>query len=364
MRRLSYLARSLTDNRIRSFDDTINTLSEGIKWTWACRILDHINNYKLDTCSATEPKVGDLVLVRVEKIGNHEKIVTINNKRLRIYVGDLLVGVFGNRYATDAFEGEVNGLQHLSILTAAGMIGTVKSKYKEIGEPTRVSSIGFLNDEKGHRINLKELKFYKSLPKSQIKNLIVVVGTRMNSGKTMSAIKLIKGFSEKGLKIAACKLTGSVSNRDQDEMRSAAAKFIIDFSDYGFPSTYLCTKEELIDLFNTMLSDMEKINPDVIIMEMADGILQRETAMLLKDPSIKRMIKGIVLTAESTSSALYGVEKLKKLNYNVIAVSGVITSSPLSVREFKEHSEIQVGSSIGSGKELVDIVSSFIDVER
>ena len=342
----------------------IDTLSDSIRWSWACRILGNVNDYRVNTSSVSQPKVGDLALVKIEEIGNHSKIMTINNKRLRIYVGDLFVGVFGNRYASDAFEGVADDLHNLSLLTAGGMIGTVKSKHREIKNPTRVSLVGFISNGEGQKINLKELKFHESVPKSQIKNLIVVVGTKMNSGKTTSSTKLIKGFSEKGVRVAACKLTGSVSHRDQDEMISAAATDVIDFSDYGFPSTYLCPKQELIDLFFTMLSDVEKMNVDVTIMEIADGILQRETVMLLEEPSIKQMIKGIVLTAECAPSALYGVEKLKKLNYNVIAVSGTMTSSPLSVREFREHSEISVGSSKGSGKELVNIVKSFIDKER
>lgn len=336
----------------------INTSSEGIKWSWACRILESAG-YQIDN-SFIEPKVGDLVLVQVEQIGYHRSIVTTDNKKLRIYVGDLLVGVFGNRYATDALEGEVNGLHNLSILTAGGMIGTIKSKHSDFGKLTNVSFVGFLNDEKGQKINLKELKFHQSLPQNQINRLIIVVGTGMNTGKTTTSSKLIKGLSVQGFKIAACKLTGSVSNRDQDEMRSASAQSIIDFSDYGFPSTYLCTKEELLSLFNTMLADLEKANPDLVVMEIADGILQRETAILLSDPSIKRMVKGVLLTSESAPSALYAVENLKKLGYNVIAVSGKMTSSPLSVKEFTEHCKVQVCSSVDSGKQLADIVSKYI----
>jgi hypothetical protein len=271
------------------------------------------------------------------------------------------VGVFGNRYATEAFEGEVDNVDDLCILTAGGMIGTLKSRHCEIAKPTTISFIGFLNDERGQRINLKELKFHKSLPSSQIKNLILIVGTGMDSGKTTTSSKLIKGLSEREFRISACKLTGSVSNRDQDEMRSASAKRIIDFSDYGFPSTYLCSKEELKDLYNTMLSEMEKINPDVILMEIADGILQRETYMLLADQSIKKMIKGVLLTAENALSALYATDLLQKLGYNIIAVSGAITSSPLSIREFRENSQIPVASSADSGIELLDIFTKFIE---
>ncbi|HSB56460.1 MAG TPA: hypothetical protein VLD38_01430 [Nitrosopumilaceae archaeon] len=343
---------------VQSLEHRISNLAGEIKWSWACRILEDAD-YNIDAL-VIKPKPGDLVVVKVESNGYHNSIMTVNNKKLRIYVGDLLVGVFGNRYAADAFEGEVNGLEDLSILTAGGMIGTLKSRHQEIKKPTNVSFLGFLTDERHQKINLKELKFHISQPKGKIKNLILAVGTGMNSGKTTSSSKLIRGLSTSGFKVAACKLTGSVSNRDQDEMRSASAKSVIDFSDYGFPSTYLCTRKELIDLFGTMLSDAENSDPDVIVMEIADGLLQRETAMLLADPLIKNNVKGVLLAAESATSALYGIDKLKNLGYSIIAVSGAITSSPLYVREFKENSPVPVIPSTGEAEELVETVKDFI----
>jgi Domain of unknown function (DUF1611_C) P-loop domain len=349
----------------------IQDVVHSIKWSWACRVLD-CGNYKLHSYASSNvvinnPKIGDVAVVCVERIGNHTSVVTTDNKKLRVYVGDYIVCVFGNRYATDAFEGEVIGTEDLSLLTAGGMIGTVKSKhFHDVKNPTRVSFTGYLVKEDDKRINLKQLKFIINRPThdAEIKNLIVAVGTGMNSGKTTAARMLIRGLSEKGLKIAACKLTGSVSNRDQDEMRSASAKCIIDFSDYGFPSTYLATKQELIDLFNTMLATLGKLNPDVVIMEIADGILQRETNMLLTDSYIKKKTKGIVLAAESAPSALYGVEYLKNLGYTIIAVSGAMTSAPLFVREFQQHSKIHVASSVKLGKDLVSSVTAFINQSK
>lgn len=332
---------------------------EAFKWSWACRVLDRFN-YNLN--SSTElPRVGDLGLFRVKSIGYHGTIVCVDNKKLRIYEGDQFVGVFGNRYATDALEGEVVGLENLSLLTAAGMVGTVKSKHRGFGKTTDLEFIGYLSDDLGRRVNLKELKFQKMNAVTKPKNLIVVVGTGMNSGKTTSARLLIKALSDKNLKVAACKLTGSVSNRDQDEMRSAAAETIVDFSDYGFPSTYLCPKQELLDLFNTMASDLAKSDPDLIIMEIADGILQRETAMLIEDPLIQDATKGIILSADSSTSALYAAEILKKAGNNIIAVTGSITSAPLFVNEFRQASDIPVLPSFKSGDKLADAVISFIN---
>src|SRR5260370_37864990 len=112
------------NNQIISFNDASN---EDIRWTWACRVLDN-NRYKVNT-SRTTPKVGNLALVRVGQVGRHNSIMTTNNKKLRIYENDLIVGVFGNRYATNAFEGEVDNVVDLCILTAGGMIGTLKSRH-------------------------------------------------------------------------------------------------------------------------------------------------------------------------------------------------------------------------------------------
>ena len=331
----------------------LKELRDNVKWSWACRIINSSDNYLIDTNSQQlKPNVGDVALLRIEELGYHKSLVISNNKRSRLYEGDIFVGVFGNRYATQYLEAVVENTANLSILTASGMVGTVKSKHKDFGKITNLSFIGFLTFEGGQKVNLKiqksnEIISYSSgfSPSSYSKDaikkhLLVVVGTGMNSGKTTTASKLIKGFSNMGIKVAACKLTGSVSNRDMDEMLSASANTFIDFSDYGFPSTYLCSKEELLDLFNTMIITLEKTNPDIIIMEIADGILQRETTMLLKEVSIKNLITWIIVTAESPLSALYAVENLSMAGYNILSVAGTMTSSPLFIKEFQKNSKI------------------------
>jgi hypothetical protein len=333
--------------------------TDGVKWSWACRILPH-ETYRVDPSQSVEPHVGDIAVVKVEQVGHHAAMMNVNNRKLRLYRGDLIVGVFGNRYATDAVEAEVSGFRDLSLLTSAGMIGTVRSKHQDFGKSTTISFVSFLNGAGGRRVNLKELRSFNPSPESRVDNLIAIVGTGMNCGKTTCVSKLVKQLCDDGLKVGACKLTGSVSNRDQDEMRSAYANATLDFSDYGFPSTYLATREELLSLFKAMMSDLAKSNVDLVVMELADGVLQRETAMLLSEARIKEALKGIVLTADSAPAALYAVDKLKKLGHRIIAVSGRLTSSPLFVKEFQKNSTVEVGSSADTGKELADIVTKFV----
>ncbi len=347
--------------RFASEPISVQTDVPPMQWSWACRKLRPNSSVLLEDFDSPPPSVGDVALVRVEKTGFHKYLITADNRRLRLYPGAHFTGVFGNRYASDAYEAAVHGLDNLNMLTAAGMIGTVMSKHDAMAEPTEISLVGFLGAEEGTRLNLKQRLFRPTPTRRPPRNLVYIVGTSMNAGKTTTATRLIRGLCDLGLNVAACKLTGSVSNRDQDELAAAASQDVIDFSDFGFPSTYLCSKEELMELFHTMLAEVSSDDPDVVIMELADGLLQRETAMLLAEPEIKRAARGLVLSAESALSALWGTERLRQLGYQVVAVSGKFTSSPLAMREYSENdSVIPVLSSVGKAEELCARIRSFL----
>ena len=343
---------------------TLTTEATLPRWSWACRIMDPGATQLISRPMGYVPAAGDLAVVQVEEMGYHERITTQDNLRLRIYPGDCIVGVFGNRYATDAYEGEVDGLDNLSLLTAGGMIGTVRSRHRSVKRPTRVRFLGYVANAAGQVLNLKAAAFQKVAPIQSPRNLVAVVGTGMNAGKTTSCVKLIKALSQQGLRVAACKLTGSVSNRDQDEMRSASAAQVLDFSDFGFPSTYLCGKQELLDLYRSMMAGLETANADVTVMEIADGILQRETAMLLEDENLRQQLSGVVLAADNALSARYAVSRLESLGHRVLAVTGVLTSSPLCMREFAEIAATPVATSAGDATELGETVAATLNLLR
>jgi len=332
-----------------------------IHWSWACRKVDTSARIRLEESASPAPVAGDVALVRVESTDFHKHITTAENRRLRLYPGAQFVGVFGNRYAAAAFEAEVQGTANLNMLTGAGMIGTVKSKHYQVAEPTRLSLVGFLRDTNGGRLNLKQRLFHPTPERRLPRNLIYIVGSGMNSGKTTTAARMIKSLCNLGIDVAACKLTGSVSNRDQDEMTAAGEHPVIDFSDFGFPSTYLCPKEELLQLFYAMMNELAPRDPDVVLVELADGLLQRETAMLLSTPEIQKASRGVILAAGGSLSALWGVDRLRRLGHTVVAVSGKFTSSPLSMREFTENdSNIPVASSADNGDELAVRVQAML----
>lgn len=338
-------------------------LEQTVKWSWACRSLPKGDAYQV-LPDPLPPRVGDVAVVAVAGLGHHTRINTADHGKLPLYAGDRMLGVFGNRYATDAYEAEVDGLDHLHQLTDAGMIGTVRSRHTDTKSPTRLRFVGYLADTGGERVNLKERGHAPATPTAQRGRLVAVVGASMNSGKTTSAAKLINGLATAGHRVAACKVTGSVCQNDRNELLAAGACAVRDFSDYGFPSTYLAAEGELIDLFHRMTADVGADRPEFVVMEIADGLLQRETDLLLRHPAVRRLLSGVVLAAPCASSALFGVHHLQQMHLPVVTVTGRITNSPLFVGEYQARSAVPVCPSVGSGEALAAAVTTHCQVAR
>ena len=226
----------------------------GVKWSWACRGLSP-EELPGKCCLLPDnlpPRIADVVLVRVERVGHHGRIDTQSGGRLRLYKGDYVAGVFGNRYATDVYEGRVRNLERLHLLSGSGLIGTVVSRQRDVSLPTTVSFLGYLANGSGLRVNTRELFFHPLICETP-PSLILVVGTGMNTGKTTVTRKILRGLVSHGVKAAGCKLTGTASPRDLREMHSTGPVHAMDFSDCGLPSTSRATPDELLQLLHTML---------------------------------------------------------------------------------------------------------------
>jgi hypothetical protein len=329
--------------------------SIGLTTTWVSRLLDQ-GRCLVDTASDEAPAPGDLALFRVTAIGYHAFVITGDNERLRLRVGDTFIGVFGHRSAAETFEGEVAGTGDLSLLTAGGMVGTLTARHANVSRATSVTFRGFLNDERGRRINTKRA-FRPAEPVFCPRNLVLVIGTGTRTDNLPTASMLIRRLTDAHVGVAAVSVAGDVSHRAETEMRAAGAAAVVDFSDYGFPSTARCSGDELVGLFHTALADVEHARADVVVMDIEGGLLQREPDLLLRSRAVKRLTGGVVLTADSPAAALYGTDWLTRLGYVVIAVAGAMTSSPLLVREFQARSSLPVAAGGDAASALAHIVT-------
>ena len=92
----------------------------------------------------------------------------------------------------------------------------------------------------------------------------------------------------------------------------------------------------------TLISELSQASVDTIIIEVADGVLQRETQQLISSPTFKRLVDNVVFAAGDALGAINGVQLLLNKNLNVTAISGAMTASPLACRECSAVVELPV----------------------
>ena len=98
------------------------------------------------------------------------------------------------------------------------------------------------------------------------------------------------------------------------------------------------------------------------LIEIADGLLQRETRLLLESPIVRERVRGVVMAATCASSAIYGLDQLEALGHQVVTVSGIITNSPLFMRELMSLRETAISSSAGDGEEVAQAVLHHLEL--
>jgi hypothetical protein len=179
----------------------------------------------------------------------------------------------------------------------------------------------------------------------------------MNSGKSMAASACCWALSTLGYNVRGAKITGTASLKDILHMNDAGAGHYADFSYLGFPSTYKLSLEELLFIFNSI--DLKYANNpnNFWVVELADGVIQRETAMLLSSPEIQSRIHKLIFCASDAFGAIGGLRVMKE-QFNLIpdAISGICSSSPLFIKELSDYSQIPVFSSVDINVDLIQSI--------
>ena len=306
---------------------------EEAKWAYTTRRVDRHQDFQL-LQGALTPGAGDLLLARVNELGQHKRLELTTSRRATLFEGDEIVIAYGNRYAPDQFEGIVpSGLGACRLVAAGGVAARFLNRHNNIKQATRITPIGLLADQDGQRINLSRYR----LPRRELLDgkplVLAVAGTSMNSGKTTSCANLVKGMVRRKLKVAAAKFTGTGAGADYRTLVDAGANPVFDFLDAGYVSTYQLNKPQLLDIVMTLGSEMTVNSPDIIVLEVADGLLQRETSALFAMPEFNNWIDGVIFAANDSLGAQSGVAWMSARRLPLIGITGVLTSSPLGRRE-------------------------------
>ena len=112
---------------------------------------------------------------------------------------------------------------------------------------------------------------------------------------------------------------------------------------------------------------MSQAGSGVNLVEVADGIYQRETSQLIESVRFRESLDGVLFAASDAMGAAMGVEHLQQRGYNVLAVSGRITRSPLAVREAQRSTGLPVlgiaelGDPVAAAQLLGLTLPAFVD---
>jgi molybdopterin-guanine dinucleotide biosynthesis protein len=279
------------------------------------------------------PHSGDLVLATVHELGKHQRIEQPNGRRALMLPGDEIIVCYGNRYAPDQFEALLpDDLGLCNLVAGGGLASREVNRNERMTPPTKIQPIGLIGDKYGNPLNIFDYRIQteeKELPA----NIVLVVGTSMNAGKTYTAASLVRGLKQSGYRAAGIKATGTGSGGDLWRMKDLGAELVLDFTDAGFSSTYKIPDDQIEQGLLTLLRNAKSRNCDFAVVEIADGLQHKETAILLNSEILRTAASGVVFAAYDSLGAKAGVQWLNELGYRVFAISGKIAQSPLAMRE-------------------------------
>ena len=274
----------------------------------------------------------------LEEKPHYNQVECIDGVFRTVRKGDILVGALGERQALKGYSGKiprhVESGDWLNILNLGGIIGKSMSEPPELGPALRVEVLGAImverNDQWVHaRIQDGALEHVETMSDSA--PLVVVSGTAMDTGKTLAASRIVQGLAEKGLEVAATKLTGASLMRDVQKMREHGAMAAATFTDAGV----VCSTEgDMAPVAKGILKHLNDESPDVIVVEMGDGFIgYYGVDDLLLDREIQRFTKAHVVAATDLAGA-WAAEQMFTQRYRapITAITGPVTDNDVGRR--------------------------------
>ncbi|MCA8948661.1 MAG: DUF1611 domain-containing protein [Planctomycetes bacterium] len=291
-----------------------------------------------------EPRPGDLVLARVDELGHHTRLQLTTGRRVQLFEGDEIAVAYGHRYATEQFEAEVpRDLSPCHLVAAGGIAGRAISRSRNVRRPTRITPLGLLATAGGAVCNLADFALppRDALP-AQRPLTVAVLGTGMDVGKTTTARHLVKGLTRAGLRVGAAKVTGTGACGDYFALADSGAVPVFDIVDAGFASTWRLAAGDVLRGFTTLLAHVVEHGVEAVVIEVADGLLQPETATLIAAAEFAAAVDSVLLAAREPLAAGAAIERLRGLGLPCVAVSGLVSASNLGVEEARSATGLAV----------------------
>ena len=317
---------------------------------------------------------GVLVAARIlNNKSRYNQLELTSGRMATVNQGDVIVGALGHRKALRGYSGHLpKSLKPgdtIQILNIGGVLGMCDSANPDVGAPFDCEVLGTVLSFPylGERIGVPARAGSSTLEDEPPINtagvpVIALAGTCMDSGKTAAACAIVGRLRHLGFQVSACKATGVSLRRDVLAMEDAGASDTMIFSDFGIVTTTDANGRQLTRALLTGLADKR---PDVIVLELGDGLLGAYgVGAILSDTEIRDALTAVVLCANDPVSAWGGAELLRKeFHIEPAVVTGPATDNDVGVQQIDERTSLPAINALSNPVALGDMVANLLRKE-
>jgi hypothetical protein len=310
--------------------------------------------------SGRSVRAGDVVVVRVLTDNATYNMLELPTGRLaKVNPGDIVVGVLGRRRALKGFVGDVPETvaagDELHLLNLGGVIGRCSGHHSSLNDAIKVEVIGLAQNGSASTQNIGDVGVPLRQQLGPTAPLVVVAGACMNSGKTYAATEIIQVATRQGLRTAAAKLSGIACLRDTLNMADHGAMATASFLDCGLPSTV--GVEDLSPVAKAIISRLNESAPDLIVIELGDGILGGYSVeSLFDDEELRKAMGALVFCASDYVGAWGGIELFRRRGLKVDVVAGSVTDSKMGEDYIEREFGVPAANARRNGAKLFETV--------
>ena len=302
------------------------------------------------------PQEGDVVVVKaLSESVTYGNLELPSGRLAKINRNDILAGVFGKRRALKGFVGDipasVKAGDKLHLLNMGGLIGECKGHHSSYSDAIEVEVLGVAVDSNYEVLNIASNALEPADCLAPSAPIIVVAGSSMHSGKTVAACEIIKQANQAGLNVAGAKMSGVAALRDTYNMLDHGASEVASFLDCGLPSTV--DMEDLAPVAKAILNHLNESGPDLIVVELGDGILGGYSVdTILKDGEIRDAMISLVFCTSDYVGIVGGRTVLNAFGLEIDVVAGSVTDSKMGEDYVREKLGITAANAHRNGEQL------------
>ena len=290
------------------------------------------------------PEVGNVVVVQaLQEKRVYNTLELCSGRMAKILKGDIIVGVLGARCALKGYVGRVPTRlapgDRLHVLNLGGVIGECTSEGGDVGKPLECRFLGMAM--RGNEVlSIRKDVIAERERLEKCPPLVLVAGSCMNAGKTIAACETIAGFTARGLRVGAGKVSGVACLKDTLGMLDHGAVEAYSFLDCGHPST--ARFDSVVGLTKGIIAALvAEHNPDVIVLELGDGVIGAYgPSSLFLDEEIRRSTALLVFCANDLVAAWGGQAYLRTLGVEISILSGPATDNEVGTQYSENSLEI------------------------